>query len=188
MHCILMLADSLCIYVCMYGGCPLWNAHGIGHPTGPWGGAHQKWVQCSNPAVPLIQRHARWFVLRHVCVFWTNFTLGSQGWPAPSYLESEIAVCWWALLWGPSSPLAIQSKVGIWEKPQAFFVHCQWAWENGQVKAWRKWLGDVIIYKCTSNTSATTSKHNFSLRTLPLSLLESKPPFLWVLKKLNPVF
>ena len=26
----------------MYRGCPLWSAHGIGRPTGPGGGAHQK--------------------------------------------------------------------------------------------------------------------------------------------------
>ena len=34
----------------MYRGCPSWSAHGIGRPTGPGGGAHQKWVQCPNPA------------------------------------------------------------------------------------------------------------------------------------------
>ena len=34
----------------MYRGCPSWSAHGIRHPTGSGGGAHQKWVQCPNPA------------------------------------------------------------------------------------------------------------------------------------------
>ena len=37
-------------YVRMYRGCPSWNAHGKGRPTGSGGGDHQKWVQCPNPA------------------------------------------------------------------------------------------------------------------------------------------
>ena len=37
------------MYECMYSGCSSWNAHETGHPTGPGGVAHQKWVQCLNP-------------------------------------------------------------------------------------------------------------------------------------------
>ena len=48
----------VCIEVALLG-----SAHGIKRPTGPGGGAHQKWVQCPNPAVPSVQCHARWFVL-----------------------------------------------------------------------------------------------------------------------------
>ena len=40
----------VCMYVCMYRGCPSWSTHGIGRPTGPGEGAHQKWVQCPNLA------------------------------------------------------------------------------------------------------------------------------------------
>ena len=35
----------VCIEVALRG-----NVHGIGRPTGPGGGDHQKWVQCPNPA------------------------------------------------------------------------------------------------------------------------------------------
>ena len=38
------------MHVCMHRGCPSWSAHGIGLPTWPGGGAHQKWVECPNPA------------------------------------------------------------------------------------------------------------------------------------------
>ena len=43
--------------LCVSRGCPLWSAHGKGPPTG--GGAHRKWVQWPNPAVPLIPLHTR---------------------------------------------------------------------------------------------------------------------------------
>ena len=53
-NCSVKLYHGLCLsmfaYTGMYRGCSLWSAHGIGHPTGPGGGVHQKWVQCPNPA------------------------------------------------------------------------------------------------------------------------------------------
>ena len=72
------IIDCHCMYVCIDRGCLSWSSHGIGRPTVPEGGAHQKWVQCPNPAgtsghVPR--------TLAHTCTLGvlsvTNFTLGS---------------------------------------------------------------------------------------------------------------
>ena len=66
------------MYVCMYRGCPLWIAHWIGHSTGPGGGAHQKQVQCLNPAGMIGPAS---HMLVHTCTpcvpSAANFTLGS---------------------------------------------------------------------------------------------------------------
>ena len=63
--------------VCIYRGCPSWNAHGKGHPTGPGGGAYQK----SGSNVPTRGYH--WPRVTHadsylhtVCAFCSQFYSG----------------------------------------------------------------------------------------------------------------
>ena len=75
----------------MFRGCPLQSAHGKGRPTGPGGGAHQKWAQCLNPAVPSIRRYTCWITLTHICAFSEPTLLQpAKGCPASSYCQGAV--------------------------------------------------------------------------------------------------
>ena len=60
---------------------------GTGRSTIPGGGAHQKWVQCPNPAVPSILRHAPGFILTHKLRFLSQLYSRQQRCPSSSYLK-----------------------------------------------------------------------------------------------------
>ena len=63
------ICKDVCMYVCIEVTlCGI--AHGIGHPTGPGGGAHQKsGSNFPNPRVPSVPRHACWLILAHLVCF-----------------------------------------------------------------------------------------------------------------------
>ena len=60
----------VCMYVCMYVCIEValrGDAHGVGRSNWAKGrGPSIKWVQCPNPGIPSIPRHACWNVLTHI--------------------------------------------------------------------------------------------------------------------------
>ena len=74
------------VSVCTFRGCPLWSAYGKGRPTGLGGGAHQKWVQCSNSRVPLVSRHACRFILTLAHTHASHFLWPTLLWAAKGEL------------------------------------------------------------------------------------------------------